>query len=303
MPDIESRQPGPAGSAEYLFHSSLVIATLQDDGDLAHCLASLVEQQDAPPFEVIIVDQNGDDRLVPLLASFADRLVIVHEQVAFRGANRARNIGARLARGRWLGFPDDDCRLLPDALRELVRMTAQPQVQVVTGQTVDDAGTPNILRWPQQPMPFDRWSMFRCLTEATLFLRRECFHAAGGFDERFGPGGRYHSAEGTDLMNRVFERIGEGKAWYSPQIRMKHPTKTPPWNRWAVARFHAYAIGGGALIAKTPQPHMLGWGARTLASAFLQMFTLQGWRGLAFAALIAGLLRGFVSYHLNHWRD
>ena len=68
--------------------------------------------------------------------------------------------------------------------------------------------------------------------------------------------------------------------------------------RWAVGRFHAYAIGDGALIAKSPRAHILNWGARTLVSAFLQMFSLDGWRGAAFAARILGLLRGFATYQL-----
>ena len=280
------------------FFCSLVIATLHDDGDLEMCLTSLCEIEGAAPFEVIVVDQNGDDRLVPVIAKFADRLTIVYERVAFRGACRARNIGAHLARGQWLGFPDDDCQLLRDVLREVERYAADPAVQIVTGQTIDDAGLPNVMRWRQAPFQFDRWSMFRCVTEATLFLRRDKFLAAGGFDERFGPGAAYPAAEGVDLVNRVFDVIGDGKAWFNPQIKMKHPTKIPPWTRWAVGRFHAYAIGDGALIAKSPRAHILNWGARTLASAFLQMFSLEGWRGAAFAARILGLLRGFATYQL-----
>jgi hypothetical protein len=43
--------------------------------------------------EVIVVDQNGDDRLVALLAPFAERLALQHLRVDFRGASRARNLG------------------------------------------------------------------------------------------------------------------------------------------------------------------------------------------------------------------
>ncbi len=281
---------------------SLVIATLHDGGSLEDCLASLAELRNAAPFEVIIVDQNGDDRLVALLEAFAVTLEIVHERVAFRGASRARNHGARLARGAWLGFPDDDCRLLPDALSEVARAIAEQDVHVVTGQTIDEDGCPNVLGWKQQPVLFTRRTMFGCLTEATLFVRRDSFLTVGGFDERFGPGAAFPAAEGIDLMNRLFAILGEGKACYRPQVKMKHPTKIPPWNGWAVSRFHAYAIGDGALIAKNPQPHMLNWGLRTLVSAAIQMFSLRPWRGLAFAARIAGLIRGFLGFHIASWR-
>lgn len=282
---------------------SLVIATLHDDGDLALCLSSLVGQLDAPAFEVIVVDQNGDDRLLETIAHFSGQLSIVHERVPFRGASRARNLGARLARGTLLGFPDDDCQLLPNVLSEVRRVASDPQVRVITGQTIDEAGAPNVLRWKQAPTEFCRRTMFSCLTEATLFVHRDLFLLAGGFDERFGPGAPYPAAEGIDLMHRMFDHLGAGKACYDPQIKMRHPSKIPPWNRWAVGRFHSYAIGDGALIAKNPQPHMLNWGMRALVSSFLQIFSLQGWRSAAFAARIVGLFKGFVAYHLATRRE
>jgi glycosyltransferase involved in cell wall biosynthesis len=278
---------------------SLVIATLHDDGDLAHCLRSLTELTDPPEFEVIVVDQNGDDRLAGVIADHAGRLEIVHERVAYRGASRARNHGARLARGAWVGFPDDDCRLLSDTLHEVARLSADPALRVVTGQTIDDQDAPNVLRWRRETIRFTRWNMFGCLTEATLFVDKACFLEAGGFDERFGPGAAFPAAEGIDLMNRLFQRYGDGLACYSPQVRMRHPSKIPPWSRWAVGRFYAYAQGDGALIAKSPRPHMLYWGARTLASALLQTLLFRGWRSLAFGARVAGLLRGFVAYRVG----
>jgi hypothetical protein len=75
---------------------------------------------------------------------------------------------------------------------------------------------------------------------------------------------------------------------------MRHPTKIPPWNRWAVCRFYEYAIGDGALIAKNPQPHMLYWGARTIFSAIRQVLFFRGWRSVAFAGRLIGLIRGFI---------
>lgn len=278
---------------------SLIIATLHDDGDLALCLASLAELETPPEFEVIIVDQNGDDRLIDLVAEFSGRLDIVHERVSYRGASRARNHGAGLARGDWLAFPDDDCRYLVDTLRQVERVAADSSIRVVTGRTLDDDDNPNVLRWGRKARQFNRWTMFGCLTEATLFVDKACFLSSGGFDERFGPGAAYPAAEGIDLMNRLFAVMGEGRASYSPAVGMRHPSKIPPWNRWAARRFFLYAHGDGALIAKSPRPHMLYWGARTLASAMLQTLFFRGWRSAAFAARVAGLCRGFLTYQLR----
>lgn len=282
---------------------SLIIASLDDDGSLGECLDSLARQQDPPAFEVIVVDQNGDDSLAPVIAGFSDRLALTHLRVGFRGASRARNEGARAARGEWLGFPDDDCYLLPATLAEFAAaLRATPALRIVSGRTLDPSGAPNVLRWRKEALHFTQRTMFACVTEATLFVRKDAFLDAGGFDERFGPGTRYPAAEGIDLVDRLLDAAPAGSAYYSPRVAMQHPTKVPPWTRWAAARFFLYATGDGALIAKRPRPHILGWGARTAVSAAIQVFSLPPWRGAAFAARLAGLAWGFAGFAIRERR-
>lgn len=275
---------------------SLIFATLDDQGDLAKCLASLVHQVNAPDFEVIVVDQNQDQRLARVIEAFADRLALTHIRAAFRNACRARNLGAQKASGEWLGFPDDDCQLLPTALSALATTATDPSIGVITGRTVDPQGQSNVLRWHSEATDFDRRGMFKCLTEATMFVRRDLFFAAGGFDERFGPGTHFPAAEGMDLMNRLFDHMNGQSAHYNPLIALQHPTKIPPWNRWAVRRLHSYAIGEGAFIAKSHNPHVYNWGARTLFAAGCRVVRFNGWQSLAFAARMAGLIRGYTRY-------
>jgi len=282
---------------------TLVIATLGDQGTLRACLDGLASQLHAPTFEVVIVDQNEDSRVAAILPEFAGRLDIRHERVAFRGACRARNHGARLGSGEWLGFPDDDCIPAPDALAEFEKVRASKlHLKVITGRTVDETGASNILRWAEAERSFTPFSMFSSVTEATLFVEKQAFAAVGGFDERFGPGTRYPAAEGVELVNRLFSAEGEEMAYFSPAIRMQHPTKVPPFTAWAAKRFHVYAIGDGAMIAKSPQPHILMWGLRTCVSASIQVFSLPLWRSAAFAGRLAGLMRGFVRFHLDSLR-
>jgi len=175
---------------------SIIIATLHDDGELTLCLDSLTKLNKEPCFEVIIVDQNNDDRLIEVIKLYTNRLDIRHHQVAFKAASRARNLGAQLARGEWVGFPDDDCQFMPDTLIEIEKLARQSQIRVITGQTVDESGSPNLVRWQQEPTFFSRWTMFGCLVEATMYVRRDLFLKVHGFDERFGPGAPFPAAEG-----------------------------------------------------------------------------------------------------------
>ncbi|NGP17508.1 glycosyltransferase family 2 protein [Devosia aurantiaca] len=279
---------------------SLIIATLSDNGTLVACLESLCDQERAPSFEVIIVDQNSDDRAASLIPKYLPRLPLHHLQVNFRGASRARNHGASLASGDWLSFPDDDCELRPNALAEFARIqSANPALKIITGQTVDEGGLANVLRWKTEPSAFTPATMFSSVTEATLFVDAKAYASVSGFDERFGPGTRYPAAEGIELVNRLFELHGHACAYYSPTIQMQHPSKIPPFNRWSAKRFHSYAIGDGALIAKSPKSHVLRWGSRTVISSIIQAFSLPPWRGLSFASRLLGLLRGFGRYYLD----
>ncbi len=165
---------------------------------------------------------------------------------------------------------------------------------MISGRTVDDAGNSSVLRWGTRPQSFTRWSMFRCVTECTLFVERELYTSVGGFDPDFGPGARYPAAEGIDLVNRL---LGEAKrGHFSPMIEFVHASKIPPWNDWAVQRFGSYAVGDGALIAKSPSLPMLHWGARTILSALRNRMANDPMRRAAYAARLSGLLKGFFCY-------
>ena len=54
---------------------SLIVATLNRTDELGTLLESL-NRQDHRDFEVIVIDQNADQRLVPLLRPFEKRLEI-----------------------------------------------------------------------------------------------------------------------------------------------------------------------------------------------------------------------------------
>src|SRR5690606_28135527 len=244
----------------------------------------------------IVADQQPGEHLAAVVAAFSGRLAVRHLRLPTRGASAARNAGVALARGRWVGFPDDDCVYQPGTLAAARRVLSAPGVRIATGRTVDAAQQPSVLRWRRAATDFDRWTMFACVTEATLFVAGALFLAVGGFDPRFGPGAPFPAAEGVELVDRM---LGEGTGWrarFDPAIQMEHPNKIPPWNRWAAQRFYQYAQGDGAFVARRLRGHTLWWVARTLASAGLHALVFRGWVSVAHAARIAGLGVGAWRY-------
>jgi glycosyltransferase involved in cell wall biosynthesis len=83
---------------------SLVVATLGRDADIAALLDTLLAQGRLD-FEVILVDQNDDDRLGPIEAAYASRVTLRRLRSSVRNANHARNLGLRHARGEIVTFP------------------------------------------------------------------------------------------------------------------------------------------------------------------------------------------------------
>ena len=88
---------------------SFVISTFGRRQELIFLLES-IERQSVSDFEVIVVDQNEDDRLANSLKDRRWSFPLTHVRSPYpRGVCRGRNLGWRQARGRILIFPDDDC--------------------------------------------------------------------------------------------------------------------------------------------------------------------------------------------------
>ncbi|GIX10484.1 glycosyltransferase family 2 protein [Elioraea sp.] len=225
---------------------SLIVATRGRDADLGALLDSL-RAQGRDDLEVIVVDQNADDRLVPILARFADRLPVTHLRSDRAHANRARNLGLAEAQGAIVAFPDDDC-LLPPGVLDCVdaAFAADPTLAVLTGPAASPAGGLGSGRWRTEGGPITLANLWTSVIEFNLFLRRDVARALGGFDERMGPGTDWGSAEGNDLVARAI-RAGH-RARYDPALRIVHPDKrlTPV----AVERARVYGAGLGVALRR-----------------------------------------------------
>lgn len=112
MTDTESSERTP--------EFSLIVTTKDRTRELADLLQSL-DRQRFRSFELIVSDQNADDRLLPVLAPFRQQFPLRHIRSA-GGASRGRNAGLPLATGRYVGFPDDDCWYPPDLLAIVSRV-------------------------------------------------------------------------------------------------------------------------------------------------------------------------------------
>ncbi|MCO6417852.1 glycosyltransferase family 2 protein [Siccirubricoccus sp. KC 17139] len=271
---------------------SLVVATLGRTQELAELFDSLL-QQDAS-LEVIVVDQNRDERLAPVIEHYAGRLPLLHWRSAINNANNARNLGLRLARGEIVGFPDDDC-LYPEGLLRQVdaAFRADPALQLLTGPAASPEGGLGSGRWHDAAGGITPRTVWTSVIEFNLFLRRETALALGGFDERLGPGTWFGSAEGNDLVLRAL--AAGHRAVYAPGQRIIHPDKrlTPV----AVARAAAYGRGLGHVMRRHGLPPGI-WAPfviRPIGGALLNALRGRFLAARYFLASLTGRVQGFLA--------
>jgi glycosyltransferase involved in cell wall biosynthesis len=186
---------------------SLVVATRGRTTELTKLLDSLTGQ-DCPGFEVIIVDQNSDNRLEHLSnGNWPFRLRRIHTPNA-RGLSRARNVGWKVADGELVIFPDDDCWYPSWLLSRGVQLISASQADVLTGRAADEAGRDINGRYSSVPHTINRSNVWISGIEWVMLFKKAALLALDGFDEEIGVGAPtpWQACEGQDILLRALDK-------------------------------------------------------------------------------------------------
>lgn len=95
---------------------SVIIPTYNHASSLAHTIDSVLAQKDVE-LEIIVVNDGSTDNTRDLLATYGNRITVIHQEN--KGRNAARNRGYQEAKGGQLIFLDADADLEPDAFSKL----------------------------------------------------------------------------------------------------------------------------------------------------------------------------------------
>lgn len=230
---------------------SLIVATVGRTIELDRLFESLAAQT-YKDFEIIVVDQNVDDRLQSYLHR-ARRAGLTVRHLRLRPANlsAARNVGIDAAEGQWVGFPDDDCWYEPTLLEKLAHRFR-----------CNDALSGAAVQWVEEGVPvglaphftWERSKRFRDMPVASfqLFFHRKLFDRIGNFDCRLGVGLFFGAGEETDLVLRAL-RAG-ALLTFETEAKVHHPIKIPAPTSQARLATMCRERGAGALWAKHGLP-------------------------------------------------
>ena len=181
---------------------SVVIPTYNRVNLLLRALAS-VWSQTLTDLEVVVVDDGSTDETSERLAGLGDRVQLITQ--ANRGPGSARNLGANVARGKYVAFLDSDDLWFPWTLAtfsELVCRHGTPSI--LSGKLVEFSDEAELENIRAEPIAADVFSDYLASSRVPYFvgsnmmvLRRDAFLNSGGFiDERV-------NCEDHDLILRL----------------------------------------------------------------------------------------------------
>jgi GT2 family glycosyltransferase len=202
---------------------SIVIPVHNGGENFRRCLAS-ASAIASPDCEIIVVADGDSDGSWKLAEEAGMRVVRIPES---GGPARARNLGAREARGDILFFVDADVLMSPETVQlVLAAFQTDPGLAALFGSYDDDPSAGNFLS--QYKNLFHHYVHQTARETATTFwsgcgaIRREIFASMGGFDEDF----RRPSIEDVELGYRLT------KAGY--RIRLIKEIQVKHLKRWGV---------------------------------------------------------------------
>jgi len=226
---------------------SLIIATYGRTDEL-HRLFASINSDRSIDYECIVVDQNPDDRLLPILAQWQDRLPIKRVSSS-PGLSHARNIGILHATGEILAFPDDDCWYSPDLLGNVAAFFEHNASYAMLSVGVrDERGVSSGNRWIRDACNLATANLFRTSVGFALFLRRGPVSDNLRFDESLGVGSgtAFASGEDTDLVFRLLKAGLRGR--FTREFIVYHARHDMLSGQTTAERAYSYGCGMGRVI-------------------------------------------------------
>ena len=177
---------------------SVIIPCYNVEGYVAECLESVLNQE-YRPIEIIAIDNNSTDHTWNILQEYENKYqeLIQIEREYQQGASAARNLGLKMAKGAWIQFLDADDLLLPQKIKQQVKMVSdQFSFLIGTPWYMDLEGQKNQVNPDPDPFKGVCHGMHSGNTCANLW-NRKLLDKVNGWDERL------PDTQDTDLMFRL----------------------------------------------------------------------------------------------------
>jgi N-acetylglucosaminyldiphosphoundecaprenol N-acetyl-beta-D-mannosaminyltransferase len=269
--------------------ASIVIPTRKRPGYLDAALASVVPQAERAGAEVIVVNDGGDPVTTEVAKSYGATVVSLPRAA---GANAARNVGLREARGELMLLIDDDIKAPEGWLQALLDGAAATPDRDVFGGPIRPAlaggGPSGCGREPAPITSLDLGSEdhdVELVWSANMAIRKRALRNVGAFDETLAGCG-----EEEDWLRRYHAR--GGRVRYLAAAGVEHPRMAADATVRSLSRA-AYARGRAARrydLHRSAAPPVRAE-LRTLAGCAWHVVHRRCATGIVLSAEAAGRLR------------
>ncbi len=241
---------------------STVVCTFNRASLLRNVLIDLGAQNlDRDQYEVLVVDNNSEDDTRAVADEFERQypnVRYVHEPE--QGLAHARNRGWREAKGDYVGYTDDDCRMPPQWLSVAAEIIRARRPALFGGPYYACYNTPKPKWFKDEYESHVQGDIARffskeeCLDGGNMFLRRDLLERLNGFDASLGMSGtKLAYGEETALQLRVRAEMPSAEVYYDPRLYLRHLVRPEKmrlgWvlrHRWVAGRSATRALGPDA---------------------------------------------------------
>jgi len=269
---------------------SLIMATYGRSKEIIFFLDTLIKQS-YKNFELLIIDQNEDDRVVKIYEEYKDKIDLKYFRNQIKGLSVNRNIGLPHIAGDIVAFPDDDCIYETDTLKKAASFFEKnTDYTFYTCNTMDKNGNGAILKTKSADTDISIYNFMSIGISFTIFVRSTAIRSFR-FDEKLGLGSPFGSGEESDLFLFLLKQKNNGR--YHANDYIYHPVKTE-----TPEKAFLYGKGFGAVYKKA----MVHYGFIILLPVFF-LRLLKGIINIIIhkdkdvrSASFRGRLAGFLQY-------
>ncbi len=167
---------------------SVIIPSLNEEKYIGACIKSLKDQTIKTPYEIIVVDNNSTDNTKKIAQDMG--ATVIEEPT--RGLARAKNTGARNAKGNILCFIDADCIVPNNHLEKIESLFSRfPRIDALGGVYIyHDGGI--FIRFVTDTLRYFYFyhKLVKLLTGipsmsgGNTTVKKQVFEGVGGFNEK-----------------------------------------------------------------------------------------------------------------------